>query len=301
MKRIRASIVIFSKGLLMGISDIIPGVSGGTIALIVGIYERLIRGIRGLSITFLFTLCRYAARRDDRYLKKAREEFLAMDFALFIPLGIGILIAFGIGSLVIPYLLDHYPAYIFALFFGLILGSVQIVYGRLGKPGILDFAIAGAGFALALCIVGMPRMEIDHTYPVVFFSGMIAICAMLLPGVSGSFMLLMLGQYRFMLEALKHLEIGIGATFIVGAVIGLLGFSRVISYMLREFHSQTMAFLTGLMLGALWLPLRKVLFVRALYPDLDFAWSAQAVLAVALIAASSFAMVLLIERLAKRV
>ena len=296
MKKFKTSFIIFLKGMLMGISDIIPGVSGGTIALIVGIYERLIKGIKEINIKFLFSLFQYAAKRSDKYLQKAQKEFLSMDFALFIPLGIGILIAFGIGSLIIPYLLDYYPAYIFALFFGLILGSVHMVYKKIEKHKMADFVISGIGFILAWMIVGISYMNIDHTYPVIFFSGMIAICAMLLPGVSGSFMLLMLGQYRFMLESLKHLKIDIAVTFITGAVIGLLGFSRVIAYMLRKFHSQTMAFLVGLMLGALRLPLGNVLFTQELHPDLNFVWSAQAIFVIAAIAISSFVSMLLIEK-----
>ena len=198
----------FLKGILMGIADIIPGISGGTIALILGIYERLINAIKSIS-----------------------------DFKFLIPLGLGIFTAIIAGSFTIPYLLDTYPAYIFAFFTGLILGSIKIIYKRIKLHKISGFTLGILGFILAFVITGLKLLQINHSYLIIFFSGIIAISAMLLPGISGSYILLVLGQYKFMLTALKDINIPYILIFIAGAIIGLIFFSRIISYLLKLHHS----------------------------------------------------------------
>ncbi len=250
--QIRESIKIFLKGLLMGGADIIPGVSGGTMALITGIYERLINGIKGLT-DFIKPLFKGKIKQSFNSLKK-------IDFALFIPLGIGIIIAFGIGSLIIPHLLDNYTAYIYAFFFGLILASVKLVYKRIEKSNFLDKSFGLLGFVIAFLIVGLTALTTTPSYWWIFICGAIAITAMLLPGVSGSFMLLMLGQYKFMLEALRGLKFSYIASFLVGAIISLVISSRVLAYLLKKHHSKTMWFLVGLMIGALRLPFEKIVY-----------------------------------------
>ncbi|MBD3362073.1 DUF368 domain-containing protein [Candidatus Woesearchaeota archaeon] len=236
----------------MGFSDIIPGVSGGTMALITGIYERLINGIKGLT-DFIKPLFKFKIKKSFLSLKK-------IDFSLFIPLGLGILIAFGIGSLVIPFLLDNYTPFIYAFFFGLILASVKLVYNRIENSNWLDKSFVLVGFLIAFFIVGLTALNTTPSYLFIFVCGMIAITAMLLPGVSGSFMLLMLGQYKFMLESLRGFKLGYIASFIVGAVISLIISSRVLAYLLRKHHSKTMWFLIGLMIGALRLPFEKTIY-----------------------------------------
>ena len=236
----------------MGSADIIPGVSGGTMALITGIYERLITGIKGLT-DFFKPLFRFKIKESFNSIKK-------IDFGLFIPLGIGILLAFGIGSLIIPNLLDNYTAYIYAFFFGLILASVKLVYNRIEKSNYLEKSFGLIGFIIAFLIVGLTALSTSPSYWFIFICGAIAITAMLLPGVSGSFMLLMLGQYKFMLEALRGLKIGYIASFLVGARISLVISSRILAYLLKKHHSKTMWFLVGLMIGALRLPFEKVVY-----------------------------------------
>ncbi|MBN1644865.1 DUF368 domain-containing protein [Candidatus Woesearchaeota archaeon] len=236
----------------MGSADIIPGVSGGTMALITGIYERLITGIKGLT-DFIKPL-------SKGQLNKSWKSLLKIDFKLFIPLGIGILLAFSIGSLIIPHLLDNYTAFIYAFFFGLILASIKLVYKRIEKSNYLDKSFGLIGFIIAFLIVGLTALSTTPSYWFIFICGAIAITAMLLPGVSGSFMLLMLGQYKFMLEALRELKLGYIACFLVGAVISLIISSRVLYYLLRKHHSKTMWFLVGLMVGALRLPFEKIVY-----------------------------------------
>lgn len=250
--QIRESLKIFLKGLLMGGADIIPGVSGGTMALITGIYERLINGIKDLT-DFIKPLFKGRVKETWKALKQ-------IDFQLFIPLGIGILIAFGIGSLIIPHLLDNYTAFIYAFFFGLILASVKLVYNRIEKSNFLDKSFGLIGFVVAFLIVGLTALTTAPSYWFIFFCGGIAITAMLLPGVSGSFMLLMLGQYKFMLEALRGLKISYIACFLVGAIISLVISSRILAFLLKKHHSKTMWFLVGLMIGALRLPFEKIVY-----------------------------------------
>ncbi|MBW2978631.1 DUF368 domain-containing protein [Candidatus Woesearchaeota archaeon] len=250
--QIRESLKIFLKGLLMGSADIIPGVSGGTMALITGIYERLINGIKGLT-DFLKPLFKFRIKESFSLIKK-------IDFLLFIPLGIGILLAFGIGSLIIPHLLDNYTAYIYAFFFGLILASVKLVYKQIEKSNYFQRFFSIIGFLIAFFIVGATAISTTPSYWFIFICGMIAITAMLLPGVSGSFMLLMLGQYKFMLETLRGLKLGYILSFLVGAIISLVISSRILAYLLKKHHSKTMWFLIGLMVGALRLPFEKIVY-----------------------------------------
>ena len=247
----KETLIIFLKGMLMGGADVIPGVSGGTMALIAGIYERLILGLKGINIKWMLPLLKGKIR-------ESWKELMKIDFGLFIPLGLGIALSFGIGSFVITYLLDNFTAYIYAFFFGLILASVRVVQRQTKKFGIAGLITIAIGFAFAFWVVGLPTLQTTPAYWFIFICGMIAICAMLLPGISGAFMLLMLGQYQFMLEALKGLKIWYIASFMAGAIISLLGSSHILAYLLKRWHSPTMGILVGLMLGALRQPFEKI-------------------------------------------
>lgn len=245
-------LTIFLKGIFMGSADIIPGVSGGTIALITGIYERLVHAISSINFTFVKPL-----------LKGNMSEFKSkllyeIDFALFIPLILGIGIAFLTLAKVITYLLVNQTAYTFSFFLGLILASAYILYTKLDGLNIKLIIATIIGIILAYVFVGLNPIAANHSLPVLFVSGLIAICAMILPGISGSFLLLLLGQYQYMLNALNNLNIVEILVFIVGAVIGILGFSKILNYLLENHESFTMAFLIGIMLGSLRLPVIKV-------------------------------------------
>lgn len=242
---------IMLKGYLMGTADIIPGVSGGTMALITGIYERLIHGIRSVDFKFI-----PLALRGD--WKGARKNFLSIDLALFIPLGIGILAAFLSLARIMRILLDHHTAPTYAFFFGLILASAGIVSKHVDHFDRRHILSGSIGFILVFLITGMDTMDGNHSTPVLFLAGAVAICAMILPGISGSLILLIIGQYDHMLDALNHRVMADLITFAAGAFVGIVLFSRLLDHMIRHHRTMTMAFLFGLMLGALRVPVEKI-------------------------------------------
>ncbi|MBE6512238.1 MAG: DUF368 domain-containing protein [Methanobrevibacter olleyae] len=236
----------------MGSADIVPGVSGGTIALITGIYERLIQAISSIKFMFLKPLIKgdLAGFKDE-----LMEE---IDFELFIPLLLGIGIAFITLGKVISYLLDTQTAYTFSFFFGLILASAYILYTKLEDFNIKLILITVIGIILSYIFVGLNPIAANHSLIVIFISGLIAICAMILPGISGSLLLLLLGQYQYMLNALNSRNIMEILVFGIGAVIGILGFSKILNYLLEKYESATMAFLIGIMVGTLRLPVMEI-------------------------------------------
>ena len=244
--------LIFLRGLFMGSADIIPGVSGGTIALITGIYERLIYAISSIKFSFLKPLL---TGNFADFKTKLIEE---IDFELFIPLFLGIGIAFITLAKVISYLLDTQTAYTFSFFLGLILASAYILYTKLDDLNIKIIVITAIGIILSYVFVGLNPIATNHSLIVIFISGLIAICAMILPGISGSFLLLLLGQYQYMLNALNSRNLIEIIVFGIGAVIGILGFSKLLNYLLERYESATMAFLIGIMLGTLRLPVMKI-------------------------------------------
>ena len=244
--------LIFLRGLFMGSADIIPGVSGGTIALITGIYERLIYAISSIKFSFLKPLL------TGNYADFKTKLIEEIDFELFIPLFLGIGIAFITLAKVISYLLDTQTAYTFSFFLGLILASAYILYTKLDDLNIKIIVITAIGIILSYVFVGLNPIATNHSLIVIFISGLIAICAMILPGISGSFLLLLLGQYQYMLNALNSRNLIEIIVFGIGAVIGILGFSKLLNYLLEKYESATMAFLIGIMLGTLRLPVMKI-------------------------------------------
>jgi len=245
-------LLIFLRGLLMGMADIIPGVSGGTIALITGIYERLIFAIKGINIRFILHML-HGNRR------KSREELLSMDLDFLATLFLGIVVAFLLLSGVIRFLMAAYPANTYAFFFGLILASAGFVYRYVRETNLKVLASGVIGFLTAVVIIGLGSLQYTHSLPVIFFSGFIAICAMLLPGISGAFILFFLGQYEYMLGVLHLFDLPTMAVFITGAVIGLFVMARILSYLLKNYRAVTMSFLAGLMIGALRMPFENII------------------------------------------
>ncbi|MDR3222596.1 MAG: DUF368 domain-containing protein [Methanobrevibacter sp.] len=236
----------------MGCADGIPGVSGGTIALITGIYDRLIHGIGKIKFTFIKPLL----KGDITGFKdKLIDE---IDFQLFIPLLSGIAIALISLSKLISYLMEVYPVYTFAFFLGLILASTYILYTHIVKVSFKIAIVSVIGFILAYIFVGLNPISANHSLIVLFFTGSIAICAMILPGISGAFLLLLLGQYEYMLNALHNFHLSEIITFCVGALIGILSFSKLLDYLLNNYKEITMGFLIGVMMGTLRLPYEKI-------------------------------------------
>ena len=245
-------ILIFLRGLFMGTADIIPGVSGGTIAFITGIYERLVHGIGKINFSFVKPLFK---GDFSEFKTKLLEE---IDFQLFIPLFSGIAVAMLLLSKVMGFLLEYFTAYTFAFFLGLILASSYILYSQLVKVSPKIIIVLIIGFILAFIFVGLNPIATNHTLPIIFFSGMVAICAMILPGISGAFILVLLGQYKYMLNALNTLNLVEIITFCSGALIGLLGFSKLLDYLLKHYREFTLASLIGVMLGTLKVPYDEI-------------------------------------------
>ena len=234
----------------MGSADVVPGVSGGTMALIVGIYERFLESVRvGLEAPYLLV-----TGRPSRAVAALR----AVDWGLVIPLGIGILSALALASGIIPALLEQYPEEARGLFFGLIVASVAVPWQALDRRTGREAAIVLAAAAAAFFLSGLPALApvADPGALRIFLSASVAICAMILPGVSGSFLLLVLGMYEVTLAAVHDRDLGYIAIFGLGAAVGLGLFSRLLTWLLAEKPNATMAVLVGLMVGSL----------RALWP-----------------------------------
>ncbi len=236
-------------GFLMGTADIVPGVSGGTVALILGIYERLIGSIKAGATA--------AANLVRGRPKEVGERLREVEWGLVIPLGIGIVSALVIGARVIEPLFEEYPVQLRALFFGLIAASIVIPWRAILRRTGRHLAIAAVAAVLAFALVGIPPGHItDPALILVFLAATIAICAMILPGVSGAFLLLVMGMYEPTLDALNRGDAAYVAVFIAGAAIGLGTFSKLLHFLLKNHHDVTMAALVGLMVGSL----------RALWP-----------------------------------
>ena len=244
----KEAILIFIRGVLMGSADIVPGVSGGTIALITGIYGHLIEAISKIKFGFVRPLL----KGDIKGFKN--ELFDEIDFKFFIPLVLGIGVAFLTLAKVVTYCMDTQTALTYSFFLGLIIASAVILFKKLNQINLKNIIFAAIGAILTYVFVSLNPIAANHSLLIIFISGMIAICAMILPGISGSFLLLLLGQYKYMLNALHELHFTEIIVFVVGALIGILGFSKILNYLLKNHEKVTMAFLIGVMLGSLRVP-----------------------------------------------
>lgn len=229
------------KGICMGAADVVPGVSGGTIAFIVGIYDELIDSIKSInreSLKMFFT---------GRW--KTFWRMINGNFLFFLLLGIGISI-FSLAKL-ITWLLVAYPILVWAFFFGLVLASTWFVGKDIKEWNWKTVTGFVLGAAIAYYITVATPAETPSNLLFIFLCGAIAICAMILPGISGSFILVLLGKYFFVMEAVKILNMKIIIVFAAGAFLGITSFSRVLSYALKRFRNITLSVLTGFMLGSL--------------------------------------------------
>jgi putative membrane protein len=232
------------RGFCMGAADIVPGVSGGTVALVFGIYAHLVATVRQGTVAITRFL------RAD--LKGGVEELKRVDWAFLIPLLAGVGIAIVTLAHLIETLLEEQPVRMAALFFGLVLASIIVAWGYINRrdPGM--FAVMGGVAVVTFIVLGLRGGEItDPALWMVFVAGAVAICAMILPGVSGSFLLLMLGMYKSVLGAVSDRDLAIAAVFALGCVVGLALFSSLLDWALRRYHDLVMAGLIGLMAGSL--------------------------------------------------
>jgi len=225
----------------MGAADVVPGVSGGTIAFITGIYEELLGSIRSVNLEAVKLL---GTLNLKGFWKHVNGPFL-------ITLISGILFSIASLSSLILFLLENFPEMLWAFFFGLIIASAVVVSKKITKWS-LPVVLAGlAGAVIAYFVTVATPTQSPETYWFIFLSGAVAICAMILPGISGSFLLVLLAKYEFILNAVKELRIAIILTFAAGCVTGILLFSHVLNYMLKHYHNVSVALLTGFMVGSL--------------------------------------------------
>ena len=235
-------IKLFFKGVFMGIADAMPGVSGGTIALLVGIYEELIKSISQLNISLFFELKKNGF---NSVWKKLNGNFL-----LVLSLGIGIsLISFVKIS---ANLLENFPLFIWSFFLGLIFATIYVIYKLINNWSVVSlfFLVTSILFSLFLSSFSIyETTEISLFF--VLFSAIIASSAMILPGISGSLILVILGVYAYLIKSLDNLEFIVIFTFILGAIIGLLGFSRILNYLFKNHRNVTYTIMLGLVIGSI--------------------------------------------------
>jgi len=241
MRNFMSYIVLAVKGLMMGAANVIPGVSGGTIAFMTGIYKELVdslKSIDGTAVKLFFT------GKFKEFWKAINGNFLLAVFA-------GVVISIFSLAKLFQYLLDTHPIQVWSFFFGLILVSTVFILKDMGRftfSSVVSF-IVGAALGVFICIA-TPATTPDSML-FIFLCGAIAFCTMILPGISGSFILLLLGKYAFMLEAVSELKVVILLVFALGAAVGLICFSHFLSWLLKKYYKPTLSMLCGLMCGSL--------------------------------------------------
>lgn len=299
---IKDYLVIGLKGMAMGAADVVPGVSGGTIAFISGIYEELLGSISNVNLKLFKTLKNEGFKTA---WKQLNGNFL---LALFI----GIFVSIISLAKVIKYLLENEPILLWSFFFGLVLASIIYIAKQITKWNFISIIILVLGAFLAYYITTLNPLVSERSSSLyILFAGAIAICAMILPGISGSFILVLLGAYKPLLDALNDRDFKTILTFMAGAIIGLLSFSKVLKWLFANYKNYTLAVLTGFIIGSLnkiwpWketLTWRtnshgiKVPFNQQSISPFSFEGDAQLTFAI-VIAVIGFGLILLMEKLA---
>lgn len=231
----------FLKGFAMGTANVIPGVSGGTIALITGIFERLINSLKSFNMQAIKLL-----------FKRDFKAFVAhTDFQFFIVIMLGIVASIFTVAKLLSFLFDNYPVFIWSYFFGLIIASIWLVGKTISKynASVFLFLILGTATAASITILSPARENDSFIYLVI--CGVVAVCSMILPGISGSFVLVLMGNYELVLRSINELNIINLAAIGIGCAIGLPAFSHLLSWLYKKFKNQTVAILTGFILGSL--------------------------------------------------
>ncbi len=231
------------KGISVGIANVIPGVSGGTLLVITGIFERLINAIKSIDLNALKLALRF----------KIKELIEHIDFYFLLAIGTGMIIAILSVARLFDYLFNNYPVYIWSFFFGLIAPSIYYVGKTIKKwTGIIYFLFfSGISFAIFLAFINPATQNDNLIY--VFLCGMISITAMILPGISGSFVLLLMGNYYLIvIKSINEMNFSIFLPFALGCIAGIIIFAQILSLILKKFHDETMAILTGFIAGSLY-------------------------------------------------
>ena len=250
----KIKLALFFKGIAMGAADIVPGVSGGTIALITGIYEELIDSIKNISFRLFKILFTDGFKS---FWKDLNGNFL-------LTLASGILLSILLLAQFISYLLVNHEFKIWGFFFGLILSSGLFLYRQVNTLSSSSFIYLSFGFLLSSIISLTGPTSTPDNYLFVFITGSIAICAMILPGISGSFILLLLSKYEYIINAIKDLKLDVLIVFSIGCIFGLLLFSRFLSYLFTNYKNTVLSVLSGFLFGSLlkvW-PFRRVIETR---------------------------------------
>ena len=234
---------IFAKGMGMGAADVVPGVSGGTVAFITGIYDELLGSIKSVDLKALSLLKSF----DIKGL------WLHINGGFLLCLMAGILSSVLSLAQIVSYLLEHQPILLNAFFIGLILASTGLVMRQVGQWNVLRWVLFVVGVVAVASLGGLRPVNVELQLHFVFLAGSIAICAMILPGISGSFILLLLGMYAPVIGAIKDLDLTTIAVFGAGCAIGLMVFVRLLLWLLKNFHDSLLALLCGVLLGSLWI------------------------------------------------
>lgn len=294
--------MITLKGLAMGAADVVPGVSGGTIAFISGIYEELISSINNVNLSLITTWKRDGFKASWSQLN---GNFLA---ALFL----GIFISLFSLAAAVSWLLENEPIILWSFFFGLVVASILFVGKEIEQWRPATFLMLFMGAAIAYCITILPPSDNIAGLPYLFFCGAVAVCAMILPGISGAFILVLLGSYKTILDAVHEVDLKVIVTVGLGAVFGLLSFAKLLKWMFSNYKNITLAILTGFILGSLpkiW-PWKEVLETRRIGDKIitvkeqnisPFAFEGDNQLWFALMAAlAGFLLIFLLEKLAAK-
>jgi len=232
---------IFLSGFAMGSADVVPGVSGGTVAFVLGVYDELLQAISNINLHFIRLLLQ----------RRIREAFGTRDWRFLAALGAGLGVALLTMSRVLVWALDNHTALVMAFVFGLVLASALVVAKRMPRWTPPTVLIAAVSTVAAYLLFGMMPVETPTAPWFLFLSGAVAICAIILPGISGAFILLILGKYHYLLESLvtgNWLPLIIVAA---GAAVGLLMFARFLRWLLKHYHNYTVAAMIGLVVGGL--------------------------------------------------
>ena len=240
-RSLKAYFLVGIKGLAMGAADVVPGVSGGTIAFITGIYEELIGSLSNINLGAL---------------KKLKNEGLKSTWShingnFFLALFAGIFISVFSLAKVVTHLLDQHPVFIWSFFFGLVIASFILVVRTIEKWNLFAVIALLLGAGIAGYISSLTVTASGHDLWYIFLSGAIAICAMILPGISGAFILVLLGSYHSIMNGIKTLDIKVVLVFLGGCVVGLLSFSKLLNYLFEHFKRIVLALLSGFLLGSL--------------------------------------------------
>jgi putative membrane protein len=277
---------LFFTGLTMGLADLIPGVSGGTIAFLLGIYDEL-----------LYTIKLMTGQVPKLILaRKFKQAYSLIPFGFLIPLFGGIALAiFGLAQ-VVSFLLETHPVAVWSLFFGLVLGSAFVVSRRITKWTVRRSLSMLLGFVVTFVVVGLPSVGGSNSPLAILGTGAIAITAMILPGISGSLIMVLLGQYKVIIDAVANRDFAILAIFAAGAILGLALFVRILTWLLKHYHMSVIAFLVGVLAGSLrriwpWQNIDANNNMTNILPSIDgqFLWAV-------LLTVAGFMIVIILER-----